>query len=312
MTVEQSSSGAAHHGRHLLAASGAPSRSRTTVRARLGRAAASSWRGAVLLLMIATVFWTASTTWLRAGSGDLEPVSGGSVCVTGAASLFLLPATLGMRRDSSMPQRPSPGSVAALAVAGMLAVGIGGLLLRRRRCRRPEPAGPPSSLQRCRCSTCRWRCFFLRERVTPRLIARHDYLRRRHLARRLAVMLALPAGVVWNWTSTRIGMTMSLTHPCFDSTGASVARRSEGLSRRLHLGRDRRHPHRPDATHRHALAQRDARRLRRPLPAGRHPVQRRRRRAAGDVRGDGDLDGRLGNRSPSPSATASTFSPCET
>jgi drug/metabolite transporter (DMT)-like permease len=134
----------------------------------VGRRSRFDWRGAVLLLMIATVFWTLSTTWLRAGSGNLGPVSAGALRA-GGTTLFLLPATLGMRRESSMP-RFAWSSVASVAAAGILAVGIGSLFY--------IAAVQEAGAGRTAILTSTMPLFnlplavlFLRERVTPRIIA---------------------------------------------------------------------------------------------------------------------------------------------
>ncbi len=80
---------------------------------------------AVALLMVASIFYTASTVWLRAGSGDIGAVPA-NLLRASAASLFLLMA-LGARHAAE-PQRPTFWAVAWLAAAGILAVGVGGLL----------------------------------------------------------------------------------------------------------------------------------------------------------------------------------------
>jgi len=125
-----------------------------------------SFRNAVLMLMIATVFWTASTAWLRASSGDIDAVPA-MVLRTGAASLFLLPVLAVRRRDE--PQRPAPGVVAALVIAGIIA-SIGGLLY--------IEAVQEAGAGRTAILTSTMPLFnlplavlFLRERVTPRVVA---------------------------------------------------------------------------------------------------------------------------------------------
>ena len=134
----------------------------------VGRRSRFDWRGAVLLLMIATVFWTLSTAWLRAGSGDLGPVSAG-VLRAGGTTLFLLPATLGMRRDSSTP-RFAWGSVAWVAAAGILAVGIGSLFYIA--AVQEAGAGRTAILTSTMpLFTLPLAVLFLRERVTPRIVA---------------------------------------------------------------------------------------------------------------------------------------------
>lgn len=124
-------------------------------------------RGAVLLLMVATVFWTLSTAWLRAGSGDLGPVSAG-VLRAGGTSLFLLPALT--VRQHVEPRRSAFGSMASVAAAGILAVGIGSLFY--------IAAVEEAGAGRTAILTSTMPLFnlplavlFLRERVTPRLVA---------------------------------------------------------------------------------------------------------------------------------------------
>jgi drug/metabolite transporter (DMT)-like permease len=125
-----------------------------------------SFRNAVLMLMIATVFWTASTTWIRAASGDISAVPA-TVLRTAAASLFLLPV-FALRR-SAEPQRPSPGVVAALAIAGVFAIGIGGLFYVQ--AVQEAGAGRTAVLTSTMpLFNLPLAIFFLRERVTPRLV----------------------------------------------------------------------------------------------------------------------------------------------
>lgn len=126
------------------------------------------WRGAVLLLMIATVFWTLSTTWLRAGSGNLGPVSAG-VLRAGGTSIFLVPLALGSRQEPAVP-RFAWGSVAWAAAAGILAVGIGSLFYIA--AVQEAGAGRTAILTSTMpLFTLPLAVLFLRERVTPRIIA---------------------------------------------------------------------------------------------------------------------------------------------
>jgi len=124
-------------------------------------------RGAVLLLMVSTIFWTASTTWLKAGSGDLGPVAVG-VLRTGGAATFLLPV-LSLRWNAES-QRPAFGGVTSLIVAGVVAIGVGGLLY--------IAAVQEAGAGKTAILTSTMPLFnlplavlFLRERVTPRIVA---------------------------------------------------------------------------------------------------------------------------------------------
>ena len=73
------------------------------------------------LVGAATVFYALSTTWLRAGSGNLGPVAAGALRI-GATAAVLLPAA----RQSE--KRPAAArDLLAAAVAGVLGMGIGGL-----------------------------------------------------------------------------------------------------------------------------------------------------------------------------------------
>ena len=78
-------------------------------------------RKGLALVGAATIFYALSTTWLRAGSGNLGPVAAG-VLRMGATAAFLLPAA----RQSE--ERPAAArDLLAAAVAGVLGMGIGGL-----------------------------------------------------------------------------------------------------------------------------------------------------------------------------------------
>ncbi len=81
-------------------------------------------RAAVLLLMVATVFWTASTLWLRAGTGNLGPASAG-LLRTGAAGAFLLAALRPL--EGKRASRFDVGSAIWVAVAGIIGLGLGSL-----------------------------------------------------------------------------------------------------------------------------------------------------------------------------------------
>jgi len=125
------------------------------------------FRGAVLLLMAATLFWTLSTTWLKAGSGDLGPVAAGALRA-GGTTLFLLPAML-LRGQGSAAPRFAFGSVVWVMVAGILAIGVGSLFY--------IAAVQEAGAGRTAILTSTMPLFnlplavlFLRERVTPRIV----------------------------------------------------------------------------------------------------------------------------------------------
>ncbi len=82
-------------------------------------------RTSILLLMAATVFWTASTLWLRVGTGNLGPASAG-LLRTGAASVFLVSLLRPLEGRSA--SRFDIGSAAWVAMAGVVGLGLGSLL----------------------------------------------------------------------------------------------------------------------------------------------------------------------------------------
>jgi drug/metabolite transporter (DMT)-like permease len=97
----------------------------------------------------------------------LGPVAAGALR-TGGAATFLLPV-LSARRAAE-PQRPDFGNVASLIVAGIVAIGIGGLLY--------IAAVQEAGAGRTAILTSTMPLFtlplavvFLRERVTPRVVA---------------------------------------------------------------------------------------------------------------------------------------------
>lgn len=123
-------------------------------------------RKAVLLLVVASVFYTASTIWLRAGSGDIGALPA-NVLRAAAASVFLLMA-FGVRHPAE-PQRPTFSAVASLVAAGIVAIGIGSLLYIQ--------AVQEAGAGRTAVLTSTMPLFnlplavlFLRERVTPRVV----------------------------------------------------------------------------------------------------------------------------------------------
>jgi drug/metabolite transporter (DMT)-like permease len=81
------------------------------------------WQTGVLLVLLASVSWALSTTWLKAGSGNLGPVAAGSVRIT-ATSLVLLPWAYRWRRDVGIGDLGAR-NMATIALAGVLGVGLG-------------------------------------------------------------------------------------------------------------------------------------------------------------------------------------------
>jgi drug/metabolite transporter (DMT)-like permease len=126
------------------------------------------WRGGVLLLMIAAVFYALSTTWLRAGSSDLGPVSAGAIRAGGTV-LFLIPAAMTQRREPAI--RPFVWKYLGwAAVAGILAGGIGSLFYIA--AVQEAGAGRTAILTSTMpLFTLPLAVLFLRERMTPRIVA---------------------------------------------------------------------------------------------------------------------------------------------
>jgi len=124
-------------------------------------------RRSVLLLMLASIFYAASTIWLRAGSSDAHALPANVLRAT-AASLFLLMA-LSFRRPAER-QRPTVLAVASLIVAGILSIGVGGLLYIQ--AVQEAGAGRTAILTSTMpLFNLPLAVFFLRERVTPRIMA---------------------------------------------------------------------------------------------------------------------------------------------
>lgn len=124
-------------------------------------------RGAVVLLMIAAIFYTLSTTWLRAGSSDLGPYSAG-VLRAGGTSLFLVPLAMASRHEP--PLRPFAWkSLVWASAAGILAGGIGSLFYIA--AVQQAGAGRTAILTSTMpLFTLPLAVLFLRERVTPRIV----------------------------------------------------------------------------------------------------------------------------------------------
>jgi drug/metabolite transporter (DMT)-like permease len=81
----------------------------------------SSRRAGLVLVGAATIFYALSTTWLRAGSGNLGPVAAGVLRI-GATAAFLLPAGRQLEK-----RKVTARVLLGAAVAGVLGMGIGGL-----------------------------------------------------------------------------------------------------------------------------------------------------------------------------------------
>ena len=80
---------------------------------------------AFLLLMISSFFFALSSTWLRAGAGDLGPIAVGSLRIAASTGvllpvLYAPPVRAGLRRLTGR-------DVLIIAVAGIIGVGVGTL-----------------------------------------------------------------------------------------------------------------------------------------------------------------------------------------
>ncbi len=121
-------------------------------------------RAAVLLLIAAAVFYTASTVWLRVGTGNLGPTSAG-LLRTGAAGVFLLSMIRPLERSSRFDFR----SAAWIAVAGVVGLGLGSLFY----IAAVEEAGAGKTAvltSTMPLFNLPLAVLFLKERVTPRII----------------------------------------------------------------------------------------------------------------------------------------------
>ncbi len=124
----------------------------------LGRSAA------VLSLLAAAVFYTASTIWLRVGTGNLGPTSA-SVLRTGAAGVFLL----SVFRPLERPARFDARSAAWVALAGIVGLGLGSLFY----IAAVEEAGAGKTAvltSTMPLFNLPLAVLFLKERVTPRIV----------------------------------------------------------------------------------------------------------------------------------------------
>jgi drug/metabolite transporter (DMT)-like permease len=126
-----------------------------------------SERRAMLLLVIASVFYTGSTLWLRAGAETVDALPA-DLLRAAAASAFLLLA-LGARRTAE-PQRPTSTAIISLIAAGIISIGIGGILYIQ--AVQEAGAGKTAVLTSTMpLFNLPLAVFFLRERVTPRIVA---------------------------------------------------------------------------------------------------------------------------------------------
>ncbi len=88
-------------------------------------ATAGRWRRGLLLLILACLVWALSTTWLKSGIGDLDAIAAGIVRIV-INALILLPLAGLVRGKEELLGNGMRNSV-ALAVAGVIGIGIGGL-----------------------------------------------------------------------------------------------------------------------------------------------------------------------------------------
>lgn len=84
------------------------------------------WQRGLILIIAASVAWAISTTWLKAGSGDLGAVAAGGIRVTANAAA-LTPVAYYVTRGR-YPAGYGLRGLAATASAGILGIGIGSLL----------------------------------------------------------------------------------------------------------------------------------------------------------------------------------------
>jgi drug/metabolite transporter (DMT)-like permease len=88
-------------------------------------ATAGRWQRGLLLLILACVAWAVSTAWLKAGIGDLDVIAAGIIrTVINALVLLPLAGLAGGRREIA---GNGMRNTAAVAGAGVLGIGIGGL-----------------------------------------------------------------------------------------------------------------------------------------------------------------------------------------
>lgn len=111
----------------LLVRGGSPQGEGEFLKTRAERAGDRRQRQRGLILIVAaSVVWAISTTWLKAGSGDLGAVAAGGIRVT-ANAVALTPVAYYVRRES-FPNGYGRRGLAATATAGILGIGIGSLL----------------------------------------------------------------------------------------------------------------------------------------------------------------------------------------
>jgi len=83
------------------------------------------WQIGLFLILLASVAWAISTTWLRAGSGDLGAVAAAGVRVA-ATSAALTPVAYYVRRRVS-PDGYGWRELTAAATGGILGIGLGSI-----------------------------------------------------------------------------------------------------------------------------------------------------------------------------------------
>lgn len=84
------------------------------------------WQTGLVLLAFACLCWALATTWLRAGSGDLNAVSASTLRLGGSTVVVVVAAfATGARRELSQSARRDLGLI---ALAGIIGIGIGSLL----------------------------------------------------------------------------------------------------------------------------------------------------------------------------------------
>ncbi len=88
-------------------------------------ATAGRWQRGLLLLILACFVWALSTVWLKAGIGDLDAIAAGIVRIV-ISALILLPLA-GLVRGKEELLGNGMRNTVALAVAGVIGIGIGGL-----------------------------------------------------------------------------------------------------------------------------------------------------------------------------------------
>jgi len=110
----------------LLARESAPSIERDGTDGSVAAAAGSQWKKGFLILIVACIVWAVSTTWLKAGGGDADVVAAGVIRIT-INGLVLLPLAYLWEEKQDLLGNGVLDTT-ALAVAGIIGIGIGSLL----------------------------------------------------------------------------------------------------------------------------------------------------------------------------------------